>query len=277
MGASEIKLSPSFELESLHQLHLPVTEVSEDFTLYDLFCIINDMEQTYPGLAAIFGMPCFDKFWDQICLDREDDDKDDIEYLELHWSVSYDVRVVPMTPEEKAEWQKHHNYPNCALNGENHYWENPKRGELSTLMGFHGIGDYSEEDIKQWPDQANYKCGYAIEFTPVNNLKHLPVKVNNEVSFYQPFVEKGTELCRTGFILEKYPTLWTVITSVFWELTFCGFTPEEVAVKSDELSNICRDAKAAMNKLDQLDQEEVDNMTDDELERFLVDEEQEDE
>jgi len=277
MSESEIKLSPSFEFESLHQLHMPVAEVSDDFTLYDLFCIIQSIETTYPGLAAIFGMPCFNKFWEQILLDREEDSSDDVEYLELYWSVDYDTNVVPMTEEEKEKWQKDHNYKNDIFDNENNYWDNLHKGELSDLMGFHGIGDYGEEDIKQWPDHANHKCGYAIEYSSVNNLKHLPIRLNTEVSFYQPFVEKGTQLCRTGFILKRCPSFWCFITSVFWELTFCGFTPAEVSAKSSELSESFCDIQKQMDKLDALGQSVIDKMTDDELEEFLENKDQNDE
>lgn len=269
-----IRLTREYEMELMH-LHLPIEHIDENFTLYNLFVIIHRLEDSYPGIAAIFGMPCFDKFWEQVCLDRESDDKNDIDYLELYWSVDYETIVTPMTEEEKIEWQKRHDYPNCIFKGENNYWDDTKKGELSNLMGFHGIGDYDEEDIKRWPECADKKCGYAIEFTSVNNLKHLPIVITEEVSFFQPFLEKGTELSRTGFILKRSPSLWTFITSIFYEITFCGFTPQEVAEKSNDLSGACREAKKAMEALEELSQEELDNMTDYELEQFLEGEEEE--
>ena len=269
-----IRLTTEYEMEFMH-LYKPIESVDENFTLYDLFAMIRVLEDSYPGISAIFGMPCFDKFWEQVCLDRDGDDDNDIDYLELYWSVDYETIVTPMTEEEKAEWQKHHNYPNCIFKGENNYWDDMKRGELTDLMAFHGIGDFSEEDIKQWPDHAGHKCGYAIEFTSVNNLKHLPIVISEEVSFFQPFLKKGTEISRTGFILKRSPSLWTFITSIFWELTFCGFTPQEVTDKSNELSESCKEAKRAMDKLHELSQEEIDDMTDYEIELFIENEEEE--
>ena len=269
-----IKLTTEYEMELMH-LHLPIEDIDENFTLYDLFSMIHVLEQSYPGLAAIFGMPCFDKFWEQVCLDRDDDDGNEIDYLELYWSIDYDITVTPKTEEEKAEWKKHHNYSDSIFKSDNNHWDNIKQGELSNLMGFHGIGDFSKEDIEQWPDHAGCKCGYAIEYTPVNNLKHLPIVIKEEVSFFQPFLKKGTELSRTGFILTRSPSLWTFITSIFWEITFCGFSPQEVKAKSDELSKSCREAKEAMNKLEELSPEERDSMTDYELELFLEDREEE--
>ncbi len=269
-----ITLTTEYEMELMH-LHLPVESIDENFTLYDLFIMIRVLEDSYPGIAAIFGMPCFDKFWEQVCLDRDDDDSDDVEYLELYWSVDYDTIVTPKTEEEKAEWKKYHNYPDSIFKGDKNYWDNIKQGELSNLMGFHGIGDFSEEDIKRWPKCADSKCGYAIEFTSVNNLKHLPIVIKEEVSFFQPFLKKDTELSRTGFILTRSPSLWTFITSIFWEITFCGFSPQEVAAKSDDLKKSCRDAKKAMDKFDELSPEEKADMTDYEIELFLENKEEE--
>jgi len=244
-----IRLTTEYEMELMH-LYKPIESIDENFTLYDLFAMIRVLEDSFPGISAIFGMPCFDKFWEQVCLDRDGDDENDIDYLELYWCVDYETIVTPMTEEEKAEWQKHHNYPDCIFKGENNYWDDMKRGELTDLMAFHGIGDFSEEDIKQWPDHAGHKCGYAIEFTSVNNLKHLPIVISEEVSFYQPFLKKGTELSRTGFILKRSPSLWTFITSIFWELTFLGYDVVQIAAKRKELMETCERAKKYFEKKD---------------------------
>ena len=221
-----INLTTEYEMELMH-LHLPIESIDENFTLYDLFAMVHGLEDLYPGIAAIFGMPCFDQFWNRICFDRDDGDSDSIEYLELYWSINYDTVVTPKTEEEKAEWKKHHNYPNSIFRGDSNYWDNIKQGELSDLMAFHGVGDFSAEDIEQWPEYAGRKCWYSIGFTPVNNLKHLPIVIKEEVNFFQPFLKKGTELSRTGFILTRSPSLWTFITSVFWGITFYGFMPQK--------------------------------------------------
>lgn len=265
-----IKLTTEYEMELMH-LHLPIESIDDNFTLYDLFAMIHRLEDLFPGISAIFGMPRFDKFWEQVCLDRDRHDEGDMDYLELYWSVDYDTVVTPKTESEKIEWEKHHNYSDSIFNGDNNYWDNIKQGELSNLMGFHGIGDFSEEEIKQWPDHAEHKCGYAIEFTSVNNLKHLPIVIKEEVSFFQPFAEKGVEISRTGFMLTRSPSLWTFITSIFWELTFCGFTPQEVSERSSDLSESCREAKKAMDMINELSPEELDSMTDDDLEQYIED------
>lgn len=237
---SEINLTKEYELQLL-DLQEPVESVDPDFTLYDLFVVIHKFEQSFPGMAAIFGFPTFNAFWEQINLDP-DDHNTDIKYLELYWTVDYDTRVIPMTPSEQIEWRKTHNYSDRLFKS-NKYFDNIKRGTLSSLMGFHGIGVHDESDLKQWPELKDQPCAYAIELSPLNNLKHLPIKFLKEISFYQPFIEKDTELSRTGFILTKNPTLWCFITSVFWELTFFGYDPSQIVKKCDEIADLHKEAK----------------------------------
>lgn len=240
-----IKLTKEYELQLL-DLQNPVDSIDSNFTLYDLFVMTHKFEQSFPGMAAIFGFPTFDTFWEQINLDPTDRDTD-IEYLELYWYVDYDTRVIPMTPEEQIQWRKSHNYPDKLFKG-NRYFDDIKRGTLSDLMGFHGIGIHSESDLRRWPELKDRPCSYAIELSPLNNLKYLPIRLTKEVSFYQPFIEKNTELSRTGFILTKEPTLWCFITSIFWELTFFGYSVAQIAGKREELESACKEAKEWLKK-----------------------------
>lgn len=240
-----ITLTKEYELQLL-DLQDPVDSVDPNFTLYDLFVMIHKFEQSFPGMAAIFGFPTFDVSWEQINLDPADRNID-IEYLELYWNIDYDTRVVPMTTEEQIRWRKDHNYPDKLFKG-NRYFDDIKRGTLSGLMGFHGIGVHSESDLKQLPELKDHPCAYAIELLQLNDLKHLSIRLTKEVSFYQPFIEKDIELSRTGFILTKEPTLWCFITSIFWELTFFGYSVTQIAEKREELESACEKAKEWFKK-----------------------------
>lgn len=240
-----IKLTKEYELQLL-DLQDSVYSVDSNFTLYDLFVMMHKFEQSFPGMAAIFGFPTFDIFWEQINLDRVNYDTD-IESLELYWHIAYDTRVIPMTTEEQIEWRKDHNYPDKLFRG-NRYFDSIKRGTLSGLMGFHGIGAHSEPYLKQWPELKDQPCAYAIELSPLNDLKHLPIRLIKEVSFYQPFIEKNIELSRTGFILTQEPTLWCFITSIFWELTFFGYSVTQIAEKREELESASKEAQEWFKK-----------------------------
>ena len=74
-----------------------VLEVDEDFTLYDLLRLVYHANHMVPGIFATMGMSEFHAFWDQINLDRDQDDINDITYLELYWHPNYDTRKTKQT------------------------------------------------------------------------------------------------------------------------------------------------------------------------------------
>jgi len=228
-------------------LQWTVTSVATDFTLYDLFRLVYHANHMIPGIFATMGMLEFHAFWDQINLDRDQDDINDITYLELYWHPDYDTRMTKQTGKSTDQ-----PVGNCPMmdNGYN-YWDHPKICDLSNLMGFHGVGPGCPAkscDFHECGDDCPKDQGYAIEFTPLNNLAHLPIRICPEVEFFPPYVESDREFHRTGFQLTIDPTLWCFITSIFWELTFAGLTPNDVADHSKKLHDSMDEAKKHFNK-----------------------------
>ena len=200
-----------------------VTEISDDFTLYDVFKLVALAERVTPGIAKTFGMSNFDLFWDQINKDRDPDYEVKSEYLELYWSAECDMED--------------------DLNS-----EDPTKSELSGLMSFHGIGPgcICKDEHCECPETR----GYGIEFTPVNNLAHLPIHVSPSVQFCPPFVQNESDFRRTGFQLTIDPTLWCLITSIFWELTFVDSTPDKIEDNSRQVFGKIEDIKRQLEELD---------------------------
>ena len=254
----EIHITKKYAREEfvLTDLQWPIEKIDNDFTLYDLFVLVRRAETLTPGICAAFGMPEFETFWDQINLPRDPDDKDDLEYLELYHHVGYDIR----TTQRKSPKQQSKIYKDLGLPDDKDYWDDPKIGELSNLMGFHGIGPYchlehcnsdepmDESHICDNDDRCLKKSGYGIEFSPLNNLKHLPVRVSPNVEFFPPFVESDRDFHRTGFKLTIDPTLWCLITSIFWELTFVGYTPDKIVNESQKLHDSVDEARTHMQQ-----------------------------
>jgi hypothetical protein len=190
-----------------------VTKVDDDFTLYDLFRLVNFAERLSPGISASLGMPQFKLFWDQINTAREPDDKDDVTYLELYWSPDYALK------DDVNE-------------------EDPSKCEMPNLMSLHGMGPgCPSEEFHDCDEDCPKEHGYAIELSPVNNLAHLPIRVSPDVEFFPPYVESDRDFHATGFQLKIEPTLWCFITSIFWELTFMGSSPVDISGKREDLFN----------------------------------------
>lgn len=240
-----------------------VSEVADDFTLYDLFFLVYRMELSVPGIAATFGMSEFEAFWDQIQLDRDSDDIDDVEYLQLYWSLDYDIKVIKRkSPKPQSAVCKRLGMPD-----DEDYVDDPKIARMPNLMSFHGIGPhchvaefepdkFDNTHICDDDERCISDSGYGVEFSPINNLAHLPIHVLPQVEFFPPYVEKNRDFKRTSFTLTIEPTLWCFITSIFWELTFCGFTPGEVADKRGDLIDRVDEAKAHFDQMDKDKKEE---------------------
>ncbi len=228
-----------------------IEEVDGDFTLYDLFFLVYFMNKVTPGIPATMGMKEFDAFWDQIQLDRDPDDDDDLEYLQLHWTHDFGTRVVKRTGKPKSK------HP--LVDNNNDYWDDPKIAVMPNLMSFHGVGKYCH--VKHCnldnPDSSHVcdsderclkECGYAIDFTPLNNLAHLPIHLSPKVEFFPPHVESNRNFHHTGFELTIEPTLYSFVTSIFWELTFAGFNPNEVSDHVAEIMDRVKEAKEHFEK-----------------------------
>lgn len=210
-----------------------ISKIDDDFTLYDLFRLVWRANTIIPGICVAFGMPKFDAFWNQINLNRELDDTDDIEYLELYWNPDYDIRTTKKTG--KSTNQKS---ITGLDDGNKNYWDNPKICKITNLMSFHGIGPGCPlENSHKCNDNCPKATPYGIWPSPINNLAHLPIRVSPKVEFYPPFVESDHEFKRTDFELTINPTLWCFIVSILWELTFAGSTPRQVADHIQEISD----------------------------------------
>jgi len=237
-------------------LQWDVSEIDKNFTLYDLFRLVYAANTMIPGIPATMGMSNFDEFWQQICKDRDDNDTDEIEYLELYWHIGYGIRKTTKTG--KPTDQKKILGLSDLFDQNINVWDDPKVGELSNLMSFHGVGmgcPHRHADWHECGDDCPPDTGYAIEFTPVNNLAHLPIRVSPTIDFYPPHVECDRDFHRTGFELTINPTLWCFITSIFWELTFEGSTPDKIEKQRDIVQERLDKAK---EHLDTVDEDDID-------------------
>lgn len=226
-----LQLTKTYRIQP-RDLYELVSDISPDLTLYDIFDIVSEAKDDMPWIVDILGIPNFDLFMTQLQSDESYDSQiivDNILSLELYWMPSYDVRIVP----SKCQTAKQHFLIDPNLN----YWDNPYRCEMSTLMSLHGVGD-------ECPLMAHegHECGndcphtsYGIEFTPLNLIRHIPIRLNDTVKFYPPFVEIDRDFLPTKFTLRILPTLHCLLSSIFWELTFAGDTPEEIKRHSDKI------------------------------------------
>ena len=165
---SSVELTPEYEL-CPSDLQWPVESVSEDFTLFDLFRLIHHAQQDCPQLPDMLGMAYFDAFYEEAT--REPKPSDGLHYLELYWHIDYDAIQTKKKGGKRAIYQ-----------------DSPIRGDMPNLMGFHGIGEHQCAFEGSCPNGCPETDRYAIEMTPVNELVHLPIRMNPEVGMYEPWI-----------------------------------------------------------------------------------------
>ncbi len=203
-----------------------VLKIADDFTLFDLFKMVYEAEKEYPWITMTFGMFHFEAFWEQILEQRDVDDDDVLEFLQLSWSPSYEsIKELKDPSVEGNEFYKYNFYDDLSS------------GQMQNLMTFDGYGIY-EGKLQ----------AHAIEFASVNNLKHLPITMNNTVKFRKPYRKEKEEISDTGFSLKIDPTLWCFIASVFWELTFVSQDPVEIREKMKEIRDSTDEIQDELDK-----------------------------
>lgn len=246
----DLELTPSYELD-LRDLPRLVGGVSDDFTLLDLVRIARAAEAAHPGLAAAFCMPCIDAFYEEATRDRTPGDDDCLTHLELYWSFDYDCEDIPEARRRNRRRPK-------GRERETDIRETPRRGGVCSIMCFHGVG--------RDPNDT-----YAIWLTPLNDLARLPVRVNALCAIHRPSLAAirhpvrravrrlgriGDPLLRWWdarrgrpiMTIEMRPTLHTLISSVFWELTFAGPHPSDREAQSKHLEEASEEAKLASER-----------------------------
>lgn len=225
-------LTPNYDLRPF-DLSDPVEEVSEDFTLGDLFAMVHRArgrrswrrlwQREFHRLPEMFGMMHFNAFHKEIAHDCEP--SVNYRYLELCWRVDYDlVRT------DEGELQ-----------------DDPASADLGSLMDFSGVmGHVCSRHCEGRVCPEVDLCG--ISFTPVNEMAHLVIRMSPEVTTYEPWTKDAGAYSQTGFRMTMFPTLHAFITSVFYELTFYG-GPLERDAERDEIVRRVRDVKSGKSKL----------------------------
>jgi len=130
------------------------------------------------------------------------------------------------------------------------YWD----GDIELYIDFHGIN--GKEDI-----------GYAIEFTPLNELKHLPLRLNEDFSVTEDKIPSrivmylARLLRKIGILRSWHPffhicvkgktnfTVYELISSVLYEISFVG-SPEERNVRWLEFEKDIEEMKNLIVRID---------------------------
>lgn len=91
-------------------------------------------------------------------------------------------------------------------------------GELEIWPSFDGWGDWPASYPGSENDTDPKKGGIAIEFTALNEYKHLPFKLNTEADIYSLDIKGSDPVLKA---IRKF-TVYDVIKAILYEITWAG-------------------------------------------------------
>ena len=248
---------PANVFELLRVWHCTVMEIDPDYTLGDLCALLRGVE----GIECLSPMLACDvaAFLAEAEKPPSGDD-DDLRYLEVYNTAELTRYVEdPDNPDEPSrfvdeeEAEEHEAVADAVaeLTGEpkplrivDVIGDDPVTGKTRRRRiiagtqngkwvgpyhldrGFHGWGRWHEPHpgfFAENPeiDPGTYEGGIAIDFSPVNELAHLPLRYNPAIAFPDGRSD-GKALLEDGITI----TFGELVHAVFWELGFMG-TPED--------------------------------------------------
>jgi len=154
-----------------------VIHIDSEVTLGDLFTFFEKDEII---INVIFGSAMghhpLSAYIEDIKKDCMAESREDLEYIECSWvAEQFDYRKF---------YEKYKNEEKDPILGPLHEPDEDDKNEISIYVDVHGWGKYIPAD----GEEENYEEGYvppthssyAIEFTPLYRLKHLPIRLNKE-------------------------------------------------------------------------------------------------
>jgi hypothetical protein len=119
--------------------------------------------------------------------------------------------------------------------------------EFSLWPSFHGYGKYTRTEDDSSPIQDGEETGYAIEFTPVNELADYPVELLTAVKVVKQDYDNIKAPAETIDLGHKPFTLLEVVKAIFWELTFAG-TPDQRNEQREEIHKLYEEVQSGEAK-----------------------------
>ncbi len=170
-------------------------KISDDYTLEDLFKILDEEVSRYDLIfGSELGNHPLSLYIDDINKDAGDIEKDGMEFLEVYWSMGCE-----------------------EYNG--------REKEVQVSADFHGWGVWANDEHSPYPDEI--EGGFAIEFTPLAQLRHYPLKIRTKTKIYldNGKYEKDEEGNMTSKILfegHKFFTVFDFISAILFEISWGG-------------------------------------------------------
>lgn len=224
-----------------------IIHIDKEITLEDIFLIFEKDENLVNIIfGSQMGHHSLSAYLEDIKKDCMDESREELEYIELNWvAEQFDY---------KKFYERHKDDEKDIILGPLHEPDEDEVNEIEIYVDVHGWGEYIPAD----GEEENYEEGYvppthgsyAIEFTPLYRIKHLPIRLNKKFIIR----EEGIRGDEENIIVEgeKEFTVYEIFGEILSEITFAGL-PEERDKKWNDVVDGIEDYK---NRMDEDDGEE---------------------
>ncbi len=223
-----------------------VIEIEEDFTLRDFFMLLEPDEKM---IELVFGCHLghfpIRPYMDEVEEDCVPDGKEEMDYIECSWvAEQFDYNLF---------YEKHKDDEDDEGSMASHFGmdlhepDKDDENEISIYIDIHGWGPYDPSEDEYYDDDhpAPSHISYAIEFTPLQRMAHLKIRLNKELKL----------LDRNELGIDDKPvaegvmsfTVFDLVGAILSEISFCGL-PEERDEKWQDIVDDVDDAKENYKK-----------------------------
>jgi len=241
------------KVDSIVPYLVEIVEFDKNLTLRDFFNLLElDEELIDIVFGSHLGHFPLGPFVEEVNNDCIPDGREEMEYIKCSWvSDQFDYRLF---------YEKHHADDNqdeevTSIFGTTlHEPTEEDENEVSIYVDVHGWGPYVPNEDAEYDEDEDIPThtSYAIEFTPLNRMAHLPIKLDthfemrdrNELGDEDPIAEGNMEF-----------SVFDAVGAILSEISFCGL-PEE---RDEKWQDIVDSVDEAKDKLEDEDEEEDDD------------------
>ncbi len=229
-------------------------------TLRDFFSLLEpDAEMIETVFSSHLGGHPIQPYMDEIKNDCIPDGKEDMEYIECSWvaeQFDYHLFYAKYQNNKDNEESIIAQLDTDIIDEALHEPTEDDENELSLYIDIHGYGKYipHEDEYEDGADVPE-NTSYTIEFTPLNKIAHLHLKLNKYVEIRDRNELEDTEPLVEG---NMYFSVFEIVGAILSEISFCGL-PEERDARWQEISDSIDEAKEDEKYKNELDEEEDDD------------------
>jgi len=225
----------------------------KNLVLRDFFSLLEpDEEMINIVFGSHLGHHPLSPFIQEVTNDCIPDGKEEMEYITCKWvTEQFDYRI--FYEEYKNDEDDEKSVFSCHKL-ELHEPTEEDENDISIYVDVHGWGAYepSEDDPYDEDSPAPTHTSYAIEFTPLNRMAHLPVRLNTHIE-----MRDRNEMGDEDPVAEGHMqfSVFDVVGAILSEISFCGL-PEERDEKWQDIVDSVDEAKENFNNDGEKDYDE---------------------